>query len=286
MTQLKGIDVSKHQGTINWAKVKAAGIQFAIIRAGYGRNNIDSQFKRNISECNRLGIPCGVYWFSYALNEAEAKKEAEYCLAAIKPYKVEYPVYFDLEYDTARYMQEHGVRLTKAIATAHARAFLNVIEQAGYYAANYANPDYLSRFFDTSDNGTGRYDLWLANYKANPNLASPPRECGMWQYSSKGSVSGITGNVDMNVSYRDYPALIRKAGRNNLGTTEAKWTKTSKGWTYGDCKAEWLVYKDHKYYFNANGIAVTGLQLIDGKWYYFVTATEAKKTGLPECSMI
>lgn len=286
MTKIMGIDVSKHQGTINWTKVKAAGIQFAIIRAGYGRNNIDAQFKRNISECNRLGIPCGVYWFSYALNEAEAKKEAEYCLAAIKPYKVEYPVYFDLEYDTSRYMQQNGVRLTKAIATKHARAFLSVIEKAGYYAANYANPDYLTRYFDTSEAGTGNYDLWLANYKANPNLDSPPRACGMWQYSSTGKVDGIVGNVDMNVSYIDYPTLIRKAGLNGLTTSEAKWTKTTKGWTYGSCKAEWLVYKDHKYYFNANGIAVTGLQLIDGKWYYFATANDAKKSGLPECSMI
>ena len=89
----KGIDVSHHQKTVDWEKVKAAGIQFAIIRAGFGRNNIDPYFKRNITECARLGIPVGIFWFSYALNEAEAKKEAEYCLAAIEPYEIERPVY-------------------------------------------------------------------------------------------------------------------------------------------------------------------------------------------------
>ena len=93
---LKGIDVSEHQGRINWEQVKG-DIDFAILRAGYGRNNIDKQFIRNIEECNRLEIPVGIYWFSYAFSVEIARNEAKYVLEAIKPYKVDYPVSYDLE---------------------------------------------------------------------------------------------------------------------------------------------------------------------------------------------
>src|SRR5690554_97820 len=146
--KLKGIDVSTHQGTIDWEKVKVAGIQFAIIRAGYGRNAIDAQFVRNISECNRLGIPCGVYWFSYALTAEEAAQEARYCLEAIKPYLVEYPICFDLEYDSVRYAKTQKVTIGRKEATAFAAAFLCEVEKAGYYAVNYANKDYLRSMFN------------------------------------------------------------------------------------------------------------------------------------------
>lgn len=279
----KGIDVSKHQGEIDWVNVRAAGVQFAIIRVGMGRNNIDPQFRRNISECNRLGIPCGVFWFSYALDEAEARKEAEYCLAAIKPYKVEYPVFFDLEYDTARYLKQKGVTLTKAMATAHAKAFLSTIEKAGYYAANYANPDYLSHFFDSS---LSTYDLWFANYKDNPDLSNPPRDCGIWQYSSSGRVNGINGKVDLDVCYKDYPSIIKKARLNGLSpkNVEPKWVKTEKGWMIGGFKSEWKKIHGFWYYFDSDGIAVTGWQKIKDVWYYFLTAQDAQKTGGKECS--
>lgn len=203
----KGIDVSKHQGTIDWEKVKAAGVQFAMIRAGYGQNNIDAQFKRNISECNRLGIPCGVYWFSYAYTEAMAKKEAQYCLAAIKPYKLDYPVVFDFEYDSVSYAEKKGVKITKTLASKIVQAFCSAVEAAGYYAMNYANADYLSNYFDAGVKKD--YDLWLAKWPNSPDLTTPPT-CGIWQYSSTGKVNGIFGNVDMNAAYKDYPAMIAK----------------------------------------------------------------------------
>ena len=98
---LKGIDVSEHQGRINWEQVKGH-VDFVMLRAGYGRNNIDKQFIRNIEECNRLGIPVGIYWFSYAWNEEMARNEAKYVLEAIKPYKIDYPISYDLEYDTLK----------------------------------------------------------------------------------------------------------------------------------------------------------------------------------------
>lgn len=206
----KGIDVSTWQGTIDWAKVKAAGIEFAIIRAGYGKSTIDKQFIRNISECNRLGIPCGVYWFSYALNAADARKEAEACIAAVKPYKLEYPVVYDLEYDTVRYAKQNGVTINKALATAMVTAFCGRVEELGYYAMNYCNADYAANMLDMK--ALGRFDLWYAWYKSTCNRT----DAGLWQHSSTGRVSGISGNVDMDVSNKDYPTLIRGAGLNGF----------------------------------------------------------------------
>ena len=202
----KGIDVSKWQGTIDWEKVKASGVEFAILRAGYGQNNIDEQFERNALECTRLGIPFGVYWFSYAYTEAMAQQEAEYCLAAAKPYKLSYPIVFDFEYDSVDYAEGKGVKVTRELASKFARAFLTAVEGAGHYAMLYANPNYLSQYFDADI--PARYDIWLAKWPTNPDISVNPGPGGMWQYTSSGAVDGIEGRVDMNVAYKDYPALI------------------------------------------------------------------------------
>lgn len=201
-TTYKGIDVSKWQGVIDWEKVKADGVEFAILRAGYGQNNIDETFKRNADECTRLGIPFGVYWFSYAYNVDRAKREAQYCIEAVKRYKLDYPIAFDFEYDSVNYAAKHGVTITKQLASDMTRAFCEEIRAAGYTPVVYANPDYLSRYFDTDI--AERYDIWLAQWPKNPDVNNPPRECAMWQYSNSGSVSGINGRVDMNVCYKDY----------------------------------------------------------------------------------
>ena len=124
-------------------------------------------------------------------------------------------------------MKKNGVTLTKSIATRHAEVFLAAIEKAGYYAGLYANPDYLGRFFDASL--LQKYDLWLAHYMDNPDLSSPSRSCGIWQHSSTGSVSGISGHVDLDVAYKDYPAIIRAAGKNRLAPLDG-WVETEKGW--------------------------------------------------------
>ena len=213
----KYIDISTFQGNVDFATLKEH-VDGIIIRAGYGQNNIDAKFERNISECNKHGIPCGVYWFSYAYTEEMARKEAEYCLEAIKPYRVELPVCFDFEYASVDFAAEQGVKVSKALATALCHAFCGTIEAAGYYAMNYTNGDYLSRYFDAS---TLRYDLWYAAWPSKPDPAKPPRECGIWQYTSKGSVPGISGNVDMDYAYKDYPAIIKAAELNNLTKVEA-----------------------------------------------------------------
>ena len=209
----KGIDVSEWQKTIDWEKVKAAGIEFAMIKAGYGRNRIDPQFKYNISECNRLGIPCGVYWFSYAYTEELARNEAKYCLAAIAPYKLDYPVAYDFEYDSVDNAEKLGIEITKEMASSFARAFLGEIEAARYYAQLYTNADYLTRYFDSEL--AKRYDVWLAQWPSKPNLDTKPSQAGgIWQYSNTGSVDGISERVDLDAAYYDYPGIIAKNGLN------------------------------------------------------------------------
>ena len=236
MAYKKYIDVSYWQGDIDWAKVKNE-VDGVIIRAGYGQNNIDKKFKEYISECNRLGIPCGVYWFSYAYTVAMAKKEAEYCLAAIKPYKVELPVCFDFEYDSVDKAKAKGITITKTLATNMVHAFCGAVEAAGYYAMNYTNMDYLNKYFDDS---TLKYDLWLAQWPTKPNLDNPPEGVGIWQYSSKGSVSGIKGDVDMDAAYKDYKAIIAKAGLNGIAKAEEK-PKEKEPW-YAEAQ-KWVVTK-------------------------------------------
>lgn len=224
----KYIDISYHQGVIDWVAVKPQ-IDGAILRAGYGAGNVDKQFTRNVTECNRLGIPVGVYWFSYAYTVDMARAEAAHCLAAIKPYRIELPVCYDFEYDSVTYAAKQGAKINKAKATALVHAFCEEVERAGYYAANYANQDYLANYFADS---TLTYDLWYARWPEKPDLDKPPRTCGIWQYSERGAVDGIKGYVDINAAYKDYPAVIKAAGLNGLGkkAEPAPWYKAAQDW--------------------------------------------------------
>lgn len=197
---LKGIDVSEHQGRIDWERVKG-NIDFAMLRAGYGRNNIDKQFIRNIEECNRLGIPVGIYWFSYAWNTEMARNEARYVLEAIKGYRVDYPISFDLEYDTLNYASKNGVTIGKRLATDMINAFCSTIENAGYKAMNYANPDFINNKFYNSE---VNYPLWLAWYGVNKDKAKS-YNCAIWQYTDTGVLEGINSSrVDYNYCYEDF----------------------------------------------------------------------------------
>ena len=194
---LKGIDVSQWQGNIDWQKVKGAGVQFAMLRAGYGRNNLDTKFHRNAQGAAAAGIPVGLYWFSYALNVEIARKEAQYAVELAKKYKITWPIAYDLEYDTVSYAVKNGVTITKSLATQMAIAFCEEIKRLGYIPMVYTNLDYLNRYFDRSKLP---YDLWYAQYGSTASVSDKE----IWQYSSKGSVPGIAGNVDMNHGYKDY----------------------------------------------------------------------------------
>lgn len=194
---LKGIDVSEHQEAINWSQVKASGVQFAMIRGGYGRNNVDKYFHANAKGATAAGIPIGMYWFSYAYTVDMARNEAKYAVDLAKQYNVTWPIAFDLEYDTVSYAAKNGVTITKSMATQMAKAFCEEIKAAGYNTMNYTNPDYLNRYFDQSQLP---YDVWLAQYASQPAIS----DMSIWQYSSSGSVPGISGRCDMNYAYKDY----------------------------------------------------------------------------------
>ena len=207
-TVRRGIDVSDWQGEIDWERVKASGVEFAMLKCGAGQSLSEEYFKRNADECTRLGIPFGVYFFSYAYNVALAKKEAKRCLDIIKGYKLSYPVAWDYEYDSYNNAVALGIKPTRKLVSDMGRAFLAEIEAAGYYAMLYANPDYISRYFDADL--VSRYDTWLASWYSegvSPER-KPAQAGGLWQYWNQGRVDGISGDVDLNYAYYDYPALI------------------------------------------------------------------------------
>lgn len=242
----KGIDVSEYQGDINWPVVKD-NIDFVIIRAGFGKNNIDKQFIKNATECAKYGIPFGVYWFSYAYNEEMAKAEADYVCNAVKGMKLQYPICFDYEYDSDNWAQIVGVTVDNALREKIAISFMNRVEERGYYASLYSNIDYLNRGFSAL---ISRYDLWVAKWGDSP----PTMQYGMWQYTSKGALPGIIGAVDMNYAYKDYPEIIKNMNNNNNAMNEIDKIKIE-------------MWK--KYY----GLA---LEVIQGKW----GNGEARKTKL------
>ena len=201
MAAIKGIDVSSHNGKINWAKVKNAGIKFVIIRGGYGSSTVDERFFENIKGAIKENIGVGVYWFSYATSEEKAKGEAQKCMEVIKEYKqyINYPVFYDLEYDSVRYAKKQGVTINKTKATNFTDAFLKEIKKGGYKTGIYTNIDFSKNYFFKSI--LRSYDVWIAQYAYRCTYQDPHV---MWQYSDKGRVNGIPSNVDMNYCYKNY----------------------------------------------------------------------------------
>lgn len=202
---IKGIDVSKHQGSIDWAKVKAAGIEFAMIRAGFGKNlnQVDECFAANVKGAQAVGIKAGAYHYSYAQSTEDAKKEAAFFLSLIKGYKLEYPVAFDIE-------DPSQTKLGKNVCTDIALTFCNIVEKAGYFTMFYCNPAWIKSYLNMTK--LSRFGLWLANW----GVSSPAYKCGIWQYTSDGSVPGISGRVDMNYSYVDYASIIAQKSLNGF----------------------------------------------------------------------
>lgn len=193
--QVKGIDVSYHQGIIDWKKVANAGYKFAIIRAGYGTNTVDNKFIENIVGADTAGLDIGIYWFIYARNVQEAIENADMCDRTLKLYKdiIKMKVWADYEYDSDSYATRTGFKQTKDSRTTIVKAFLERLESKGYEVGVYANPDYLKgKFGDLS-----AYPLWLAKYSNSMGDYQPY----MWQYSSTGAVPGISGNVDLNIFF-------------------------------------------------------------------------------------
>ena len=194
--QLKGIDVSKWNGRIDWKKVKKAGIDFCIIRTGYSKT-VDHKFKYNIEEAIENGLQIGVYHFSYATTNAKAKEEAEFCLKLIKPYRkyITLGVWFDYEYDSVSYSRRYGVYPTKKSVTSLAETFCSTVEKNGYSTGIYTNLDFSSNYF--TKEVLNKYPTWIAVWgKMNYH-----GKYVMWQYTDSGRVDGIHGKVDMNIFY-------------------------------------------------------------------------------------
>ena len=188
------IDVSEHQGVIDWERVKPQ-IDGAILRCGYGGDYTDQDdeyFKRNADECTRLGIPFGVYLYSYAKSIQAAQYEADHVLRLIKGYKLSYPVYLDLE--------EPG---TQTGAVERAIVFGDIIEAAGYWCGIYANLYWWETILKKD---LERFTKWVAQY--NVACEYTGANLDIWQFTSKGRVDGIDGGVDVNECYRDFPAEI------------------------------------------------------------------------------
>lgn len=194
-----GIDVSKWNGNIDWNSVKSSGASYAIIRCGYrgsstGALITDPKFAANISGANAAGLKVGVYFFTQAVNEKEAVEEASMVLDLVKKYKISYPIFLDVESSGGR-----ADGIDKGTRTAVCKAFCATIQNSGYTAGVYANKTWLNSKIDAG--ALGSYKIWLAQYAAAPSYSG---RYNLWQYSSKGSVPGIKGNVDMNQSYLGY----------------------------------------------------------------------------------
>ncbi len=199
----RGIDVSVYQGNINWTEVKNSGIEFVIIRAGYrgytqGALKEDANFKTNMSGAIAAGLKVGVYYVTQAVNEAEAVEEASAVISLVKDYGVSYPIFIDIE-TSGGHGSGRADNLSSATRTAVCKAFCETIRNSGYTAGVYANKSWWTNQLDY--NQLNGYIVWLAQYASAPTLSG---RYDIWQHSSQGSVSGISGNVDLNISYLGY----------------------------------------------------------------------------------
>lgn len=188
----RGIDVSNHQGTVDWNKVKAAGIDFAILKVGPVYGKPDDSFERNAAECERLGIPYGVYYYSYARSVEDANKEADRTLAWLGGHHPSLPVYYDLE--DSYILQDPD--FSKDKLTQIAQTFCNRMEAVGFKSGIYANLNWLNNYLNSPS--LSGYDHWVAQYNWRCDYAG---SYSFWQYSSSGNVPGVNGRCDMNYCF-------------------------------------------------------------------------------------
>lgn len=204
-----GIDISRYQGAIDWNAVKSSGVEFAFIRASIGdgaapRSGEDILFRHNAAKALEAGLKVGAYHYLWAESVEEAIAEAKFFVKTIEPYALDFPVVLDFEDPT----QEN---LGKAKLTAIAKAFLDEVKAAGYYPMIYANKNWMVNYLDM--NKLSDYEVWLAEWRSAPTYSG---NFGVWQFSSRGKVSGINGDVDLNLCYRNYYKIIKEGGYNHL----------------------------------------------------------------------
>lgn len=203
-------DISVYQGDVNMKAVRDAGAVHVGVRAGYGKNNIDQKWAKNALAMYNLNVRPLVYWFSYALNETMAKNEANFVCDAVEKYWKKAPIAYDLEYDTVNYASRNGVIINRTVATRFAIAFLKQVKARGHLPVLYTNRDYITRMFniDTIEDQVGDFYIWYARYTNGSLTSDEEAKIDVWQYTSKGSYPGISGNVDLNRFYNAWPVKL------------------------------------------------------------------------------
>ena len=282
----QGIDVSEHQGRIDWNAVKASGIDFAILRVGFGApswgGRVDYQFNRNISECERLGIPYGVYIYSYAFDNQQAADEASMVINCLSGHNPRLPVYYDLEDNS---IIANGRQTGIA---SRAQVFCNRISAAGYEPGIYANLNWFNNILTDSVFKSSSWDHWIAQYNSQCDYTG---NYSFWQYKSNGKVLGINGNVDMNYAYVDV-SLYHWQLIDSTWYYAASNGKAYAGWLFQSGTWYWLEpdaggamatglheCNGSLYWFNSSGAMATGWLLDGGTWYY-ATGSGALARGL------
>jgi lysozyme len=229
---IKGIDVSVWQGNIDFGKVKVSGINFVIIRAGYGNGNKDKWFDENYRKAKAAGLHIGAYWYSYATSADGAKQEAQSCAKVLSGKQLDYPVYFDIE-------EKSQLSRGKDFCSSLITAFCTELETARLLRR------ILHLAFKPELRGIGRRERSgsPSGWRSGRASAATPAAYGVWQYSSKGKVSGISGNVDMDYSYIDFPSAIKNGGFNGYGKSAASTITTTAKKSVDEIAAEVIAGK-------------------------------------------
>lgn len=232
--KIYGIDVSHHQGTINWEKTASElrrvnggnSPGFAILRVGYsarhGKGGLytDGQFLNNVAGCEKYGVPMGVYWYCYDTTAEAARITAQQVIKMLTGHKFDYPIYFDVEYGThdgTASGYKYNSTANRANNTAIIQAALEELEKAGYYAAVYCSRDFFLNY--TNLGQLAAFDKWEAAYTSSDTSAV---QNGLWQYSSSNplGIAGFGNSLDCDVAYKDYPAIMRQNGLNGYERQE------------------------------------------------------------------
>ncbi len=215
MKMKHGIDISVHNGNLDFSKFKNAGIEFVMIRAGYGAGNIDKQAEENCRKAEVNNIPYGLYWFSYAQTVEQAEAEARACLQFARGKRIDLPIAFDYEYDSERYANASGFAPGAELMRKMAEAFLNIIENAGYYAIIYSNIDYLKRAFSPL---LTRWALWLADWRQGAHPSRPSSyKWQIWQTFDKTKLLGLPGVFDYNIMNDSLLTICKKLADDRAG---------------------------------------------------------------------
>lgn len=282
-----GIDVSEWQGRINWQKVKDSGVRFVMIRLGYGKGRygsknctMDKRFQDYVKGAGEVGIPIGIYFYSYATTPLQAQREAEFTIENLQGIPVSFPIAYDIE---DAYILK---KTTKKTRTQMVQTFMDTVAAAGYYPVYYCNQTWYTTYLDSS--GLKDYDFWYARY----TYIEPSREdypYTMWQASSTQKMDGITQNtVDVDFLYEDYFHKINertqamKYGWHDEGgkrryyyqgkPKQSGWLSIA-GQTYyfreGEPVTGWKTIDSNRYYFNGAGEMQTDFVKISGKYYLF-----------------